>query len=133
MPDVPLLLLAIVGVALVFDYTNGAHDSANAIATIVSTKVLSPLQAVGMAAVLDFAGALLGTEVAHTIGSGIVSPSMIAGCHTLVRPEAQEPEHWPEHVSEMEDEQGVKLTADERQHIVRYLMVASAIPVVPKD
>ncbi len=56
-----------------------------------------------------------------------------AGCHTLVRPEAQEPEHWPEHVSEMEDEQGVKLTADERQHIVRYLMVASAIPVVPKD
>jgi len=84
MPDIPLLLVAIVVVALVFDYTNGAHDSANAIATIVSTKVLSPLLAVTMAAVLNFFGALLGTEVAHTIGSGIVNPSMIAGCQPLL-------------------------------------------------
>ena len=48
MPDIPVLLLAVVGLALVFDFTNGAHDSANAIATIVSTKVLSPLAAVCM-------------------------------------------------------------------------------------
>jgi PiT family inorganic phosphate transporter len=61
MPEIPLLLAAIVVIALVFDYTNGAHDSANAIATIVSTKVLKPLTAVGMAAVLNFLGAFLGT------------------------------------------------------------------------
>jgi inorganic phosphate transporter, PiT family len=84
MPEIPLLLAAIVVIALVFDYTNGAHDSANAIATIVSTKVLKPLTAVGMAALLNFLGAFLGTEVANTIGSGIVSPEMIAGCQTLI-------------------------------------------------
>ena len=64
MPDVPLLLVAIVAVALFFDYTNGAHDSANAIATVVSTKVLSPKVAVVMAAVLFallYAGAALVT------------------------------------------------------------------------
>lgn len=84
MPDVPMLLLAIVAVALFFDYTNGAHDSANAIATIVSTKVLSPRMAVAMAGVLNFAGAFMGEQVAKTIGSGILNSDMIAGCQTLV-------------------------------------------------
>jgi PiT family inorganic phosphate transporter len=73
MPDVTLLLVSILFIALVFDYTNGAHDAANAIATVVSTKVLSPLAAVIMAAVLNLVGAFLGTKVAHTIGAGIVN------------------------------------------------------------
>jgi hypothetical protein len=55
-----------------------------------------------------------------------------AGCHTLVRPETQTPDDWPDLVAEMEDEQGVELSADERRRIVRYLMVAAAIPVAPK-
>lgn len=77
------LLAAVVLVALVFDFTNGAHDSANAIATIVSTKVLSPRTAVCMAAVLNLAGAFIGTKVAHTIGSGIVHADMVQGCQAI--------------------------------------------------
>ncbi len=84
MLEIPLLLVAIVAVALFFDYTNGAHDSANAIATIVSTKVLSPKAAVIMAAVLNFAGAFMGESVAKTIGSGIVNTDMVMGCQALV-------------------------------------------------
>ena len=84
MPDIPVLLLAIVGIALLFDFTNGAHDSANAIATIVSTKVLSPLAAVLMAGALNLLGAFLGTAVAHTMGSGIVRPEMVTGSQGLV-------------------------------------------------
>jgi len=82
--EVPLLLLLIIAVALIFDFTNGAHDCANAIATVVSTKALSPRTAVLMAAVLNFVGALLGEEVAHTLGSGIVNPAVVAGSHLLV-------------------------------------------------
>lgn len=84
MPEIPILLVVIVAVALVFDFTNGAHDSANAIATVVSTKVLSPRTAVFMAACLNLAGAFLGTEVAQTVGSGIVGPDVVAGCTILV-------------------------------------------------
>ena len=84
MPDIPVLLALIVVIALVFDFTNGAHDSANAIATIVSTKVLSPRTAVLMAASLNLAGAFLGTEVAQTVGSGIVGPDVVSGCRILV-------------------------------------------------
>ena len=61
--DIPVLLALIVLVALVFDFTNGAHDCANAIATVVSTKVVTPRFAVGAAALLNLGGALLGTEV----------------------------------------------------------------------
>ena len=82
--DVPLLLILIILAALVFDFTNGAHDCANAIATVVSTKVLTPRTAVAMAAALNLVGALLGTEVAHTLGSGIVRPELVMGSHTLV-------------------------------------------------
>ena len=83
MPESVLFLALIVAVALVFDFTNGAHDSANAIATVVSTKVLSPRTAVLMAAVLNLVGAFLGTEVAQTIGSGIVQADMVKGCQAL--------------------------------------------------
>jgi PiT family inorganic phosphate transporter len=84
MPDIPFLLILIILIAIVFDYTNGVHDSANAIATIVSTKVLSPKQAVIMAALLNLAGAFIGTHVASTIGKGIVNPDIVAGCQTII-------------------------------------------------
>ncbi len=84
MLDFPLLLIVIILVALIFDFTNGAHDCANAIATVVSTKVLSPRTAVIMAASLNLLGALLGEEVAHTLGQGIVNTDMIAGSQVLV-------------------------------------------------
>lgn len=61
MLDVPFLLIVIVVIALIFDFTNGAHDCANAIATVVTTNVLTPRTAVIMAAVLNFIGALLGS------------------------------------------------------------------------
>jgi len=84
MPEVSLALVGIIALALFFDFTNGAHDSANAIATVVSTKVLSPKVAVAMAALLNLAGAFLGTHVAETVGSGIVSPETVQGCQPLV-------------------------------------------------
>ena len=82
--DVPVLLALIVLVALVFDFTNGAHDCANAIATVVSTKVVTPRFAVAAAAALNLGGALLGTEVAKTLGGGIVLPEVVQGSHVLV-------------------------------------------------
>ncbi|EKD34470.1 MAG: hypothetical protein ACD_75C02324G0004 [uncultured bacterium] len=84
MLDIPVLLVIIVIVALIFDFTNGAHDCANAIATVVSTKVLSPRTAVLMAAVLNLVGALLGSEVAHTLGKGIVNTEVVTGSEILV-------------------------------------------------
>jgi len=84
MHEIPLMLVAIVVVALMFDFTNGAHDSANAIATVVSTKVLPPRVAVLMAATLDLLGALLGTKVAETVGGGIIGPEVVTGCTILV-------------------------------------------------
>lgn len=73
-----LLLVLIVLLALAFDYINGFHDAANAIATVVSTRVLSPKVAVLFGAVLNFAGALAGTEVALTISKGLVNDSLIS-------------------------------------------------------
>jgi len=72
-----ILLLAVVLMALIFEFINGFHDCANAIATIVSTKVLAPKQAVLFGATLEFIGALTGTHVAKTIGSGIVNADMV--------------------------------------------------------
>src|SRR6188508_1749147 len=66
-------IVVVVGVALVFDYINGFHDAANSIATVVSTRVLSPGQAVVWAAFFNFVAAFFfGTAVAKTIGSGMV-------------------------------------------------------------
>ena len=74
----PLILLVVVVItALVFDYINGFHDTANAIATVVSTNVLSPRTAVMLAAVFNFGGAFLGTGVAKTIGGDIADPVSI--------------------------------------------------------
>lgn len=84
MLDVPFLLIVIVVVALIFDFTNGAHDCANAIATVVTTNVLTPRTAVMMAAGLNLVGALLGSEVAHTLGKGIVNTEIVMGSQILV-------------------------------------------------
>lgn len=74
MPEVSFLLATVVVGALAFDYINGFHDTANAIATVVSTRVLTPTLAILMAAGLNFAGAMFATHVAKTIASGIVKP-----------------------------------------------------------
>ncbi len=71
-----ILLILVVLLAFVFDYINGFHDTANAIATSVATRVLSPAQAIAMAALLNFAGAMVGTEVAKAVGKGIVAPEL---------------------------------------------------------
>jgi PiT family inorganic phosphate transporter len=69
------ILLAVLGLAVAFDYINGFHDTANAIATSVSTRALKPQWAIAMSAVANFAGALLtGTAVAKTIGAGLIDP-----------------------------------------------------------
>ncbi len=72
-----VILVAVILLALAFDYVNGFHDTANAIATVVATRVLSPIQAVLMAAILNFAGAMSGTAVATTVGKGIVEPGAV--------------------------------------------------------
>ncbi len=71
------ILVAVVVLGVVFNYVNGFHDTANAIATVVATRVLSPVQAVSMAAILNFVGALSGTAVATTVGKGIIEPSAV--------------------------------------------------------
>src|ERR671922_597584 len=72
-----LTLFAVVGVALFFDFTNGFHDTANSIATSVSTRALSPRVAVLTAAVLNVAGAFVSFKVAATVAKGIVDPDAI--------------------------------------------------------
>jgi len=75
------IVVAVVAVALVFDYTNGFHDAANAIATSVSTRALTPRVALALAAVMNFAGALLGQEVAKTVSDIL---EITGGRHGLV-------------------------------------------------
>src|SRR5579884_770375 len=75
-------LVLLVVVALGFDFTNGFHDAANAVATAISTRALRPLTALAMAAALNVVGALVSTKVAATVGKGIIgAPS---GTHGLV-------------------------------------------------
>ena len=71
------IFLIVLFAALVFEYINGFHDAANAIATVVSTKVLTPRQAITLAAVFNLVGALMGTAVASTIGKGLVDTSIV--------------------------------------------------------
>ncbi|MDT0202551.1 inorganic phosphate transporter [Nocardioides sp. AE5] len=75
------IITLVVVVALVFDYTNGFHDAANAIATSVSTRALTPRVALAMAAVMNFVGAFLGQKVAQTVSEVITPPD---GSHGLV-------------------------------------------------
>src|SRR6187455_1929494 len=72
-----LLLFFVLLVALAFEYINGFHDTANAIATVVSTKVLSPRQAILLATVANLIGAFMGEAVAKTIGQGQVDKGVV--------------------------------------------------------
>jgi PiT family inorganic phosphate transporter len=74
----PWLLIIIIGIALVFDFLNGMHDSSNIVATMISSRAVSPRTALGMSAVAHFVGPFLfGVAVATTIGHGVVDPSAI--------------------------------------------------------
>ena len=73
-----ILVLVVVG-ALAFDFTNGFHDTANAVATSIATGALKPRVAVLMSAVLNFVGAFISISVAATIAKGIVNPTVLAG------------------------------------------------------
>src|SRR4029078_1366792 len=66
------IFITVVVAAIIFEYSNGFHDAANAIATVVSTRVLTPRQAIAMAAFFNLTGALFGGAVASTIGKGLV-------------------------------------------------------------
>ena len=79
MDHATLILVVLIGVALLFDFLNGLHDAANSIATIVATRVLPPVWAVGWAAFFNFIAFLFfGLHVANTIGKGIISPELIS-------------------------------------------------------
>ncbi len=72
-----LLLILIIGAALMYDFVNGFHDAANAIATTVNTHALSPRNAIIMARTLNFVGALLHTGVAYTVGKGVIHSELV--------------------------------------------------------
>lgn len=71
------VLIAIIIVALFFEFTNGFHDAANVVATPIATKALTPYQAIGLAAFFNFLGAFFGTAVAATISKGLVDTSVV--------------------------------------------------------
>jgi len=75
--DLSVIVIAVVITALVFDFTNGFHDTANAMATSIATGALRPKVAVAIAAVLNLVGAFLSVEVAKTISSGLVDDTKI--------------------------------------------------------
>lgn len=77
MPDISILLIIVIGIALIFDYVNGMHDAANAIATSISTRAINPKYAVIMAGLLNFVGAFVSEGVAKTMGKGLISPDMV--------------------------------------------------------
>lgn len=77
MPDGLFLLILVIVIALVYDFVNGMDDCCNAIATVVSTRVLSPRQAILLASTLNVLGAFATTAVAKTIGKGIVEPEIV--------------------------------------------------------
>src|SRR3954462_15311017 len=72
-----VLFIIVVLAAIAFEYINGFHDAANAIAKVVSTKVLTPRQAIALAVGFNLVGALMGTAVAKTIGSGLVDTNVV--------------------------------------------------------
>src|SRR5436190_22664524 len=72
-----LILVIVVATALAFDYTNGFHDTANAIAAMVSTRAMAPRVAVGYSAILNFAGAFISLKVAATVAKDFVDPTVV--------------------------------------------------------
>ena len=84
MPEFQLLIFLVILLALLFDFINGFHDTANAIATSVSTRAIHPQHAIIMAAVLNFFGAMYSTGGAKTIGSEIVKYASHVDEHILI-------------------------------------------------
>ncbi|WP_337373508.1 inorganic phosphate transporter, partial [Mitsuokella jalaludinii] len=84
MPELQLLIFTVIGLALLFDFINGFHDTANAIATSVSTRALHPSHAIIMAAFLNFLGAMYSTGVAKTIGADIVKSAQHVDEHVII-------------------------------------------------
>ena len=84
MPELHILIFTVIGLALVFDFINGFHDTSNAIATSVSTRAISPRDAILMAAILNFLGAMYSTGVAKTIGADIVRSAGHVNEHVLI-------------------------------------------------
>jgi len=82
-PESALFIFVII-FAIGFAIVNGVNDAANAIATVVSTRVLSPLRAIGMAAILNFAGAATGTAVAHFVGTKIIDPGVLSQGYDII-------------------------------------------------
>jgi Phosphate/sulphate permeases len=78
------LVLVVILAALVFEFINGFHDTANSIATVVATKVLSPGQAVSLAAIMNLVGALTGTAVAATIATGIINTDVVEASSQVI-------------------------------------------------
>src|SRR3977135_614539 len=78
------LILTVILVALIFEYINGFDDTANSIATVVSTKVLTPRQAVLLAATTNLFGAMWGTAVAKTISSGLIDSKLVAMSSSII-------------------------------------------------
>ncbi len=77
----PFLLIVIIAIAMVFDFLNGFHDSSNIVATMISSRAMSPRVAMGITAVAEFCGPFLfGVAVATTIGSEVVDPAAINSC-----------------------------------------------------
>ena len=84
MHELQFLILTVIVLALVFDFINGFHDTANAIATSVSTRAIKPAHAIIMAAVLNFLGAIYSTGVAKTIGGDIVASAEMVDEHIII-------------------------------------------------
>ena len=84
MPELQFLILTVIVLALIFDFINGFHDTANAIATSVSTRAIKPAHAIIMAAVLNFIGAIYSTGVAKTIGGDIVASAEMVDEHIII-------------------------------------------------
>ena len=73
-----VIVVIVIATALAFDFTNGFHDTANVVATSISTRAMAPRLAVGYAAVLNFVGAFLSLEVAATVAKDVVDPAAIS-------------------------------------------------------
>src|SRR5436309_5499097 len=72
-----IILVIVVGTALAFDFTNGFHDTANVVATSISTRAIGPKQAVAIASLLNFAGAFISLKVAATVGTGFINTDAV--------------------------------------------------------
>jgi PiT family inorganic phosphate transporter len=81
MPEIIILIIAL---TILFEISNGWNDSANAIATVISTRVLSPLQAIALAAMMNILGAFFSTAVAKTIGEGVVNPGAVTNAVVVI-------------------------------------------------